>query len=42
MAAPRRTPRVNLQPLSENLDDMVELDPGDDPATLEPTDTTPT
>ena len=40
VAAPRRGPRVDLQPLSENLADTVEQAQGADPATLEPTDTT--
>lgn len=40
VAAPRRGSRVELQALSENLEDTVELVQGDDPATSEPVDTT--
>ena len=39
--APRRGPRVGLQPLSENLVETVELSQGDDFATSKLTDTTP-
>ena len=42
VAAPRRGPRVDLQPLSENLADTVEQYQGGDHATSKPTDTTPT
>lgn len=35
----QRGPRVELQPLSENLADMVELDKGADPTNLKPADT---
>ena len=41
VAAPRRGPRVELKPLSENLADTVELDQGVYPSTSEPTETTP-
>lgn len=40
VAALRRRPRVELQPLSEKLADTVELAQGADSATLEPVDTT--
>lgn len=41
MVAPRREPRVELQSLSENLANTIELDQGGDPSTSEPTVTTP-
>ena len=40
MAAPRRGLRFDLQPLSENLADTVELSLGEDSSTSKPTDTT--
>lgn len=40
VAAPRRGPRGELQPLSENFANTVVLSPKDDVATSEPCDTT--
>lgn len=41
VAKPRRGPRVELHPLSENLADTIELEQGADPANSEPNETTP-
>lgn len=41
VAAPRRRPRVYLQPLSDNLEDTVELAQRADLATSKPTNTAP-
>ena len=41
VAAPRRGPRFDMQPLGENLADMIEQPKGADHTTSKPTDTTP-
>lgn len=40
-AGPWKGPKVEVQPLDENLEDMVDQAQGADHATLEPTDTAP-
>ena len=40
VVSPHQGPRVDLQPLSENLADKVQLAQGAEPATSDPTDTT--
>lgn len=42
VAAPYRGPRIEVPPLSENLEDMVDLDQRDYPTILEHEDPTPT